>query len=615
MEKFNRYFEYIKSLFHASLRHFLKIYKDLSIRFKFIVIFNVIVIVPLIFIGYTSYKNSENVIKNNSIQYSQDVLKMIELRLNDNIVNLNMISLNAIVDSRIYGPIDGSSANGKPNEQDYQEMGEYLRNIIMNVNEVQSVGILSESGDYISADNNHTKISIKNIMPQGSKLLNYIKDAAELGGGAPVWYINKQGETVNILYARTIYDQNNYNEIGLMVILVNSDYFNSVFQNLQNKDMQNVAVIATQNGVNQVILSKKNTNIQMLSQDVLKKMNNDGWFLDKKNNLLITYTQMQNPSWKVVSYVPLGELYQDISDLRQKILISCILTVIIISLFSSYMAYDLITAINKLISGMKKVQQGDENVSIELGRKDEIGYMGSTFNSMVSEISMLEKWVYREQLTRKDAEIKSLQAQINPHFLFNTLESINWMAQLENAPSISNMVTALASLMEANMSKDDKIISLKKELEYIDNYMLIMKNRFEDRLELKKDIDPDSLDIEVPRLIIQPLIENAVYHGVGNIRGKGVIKLTTRTENELLTITVEDNGSGIEPEKLEVLNKGLQMDDESYFENLEKKHTGGIGLENVNRRIRLYYGSEYGIKIESKLGEYTRILLRIPVLP
>ena len=262
---------------------------------------------------------------------------------------------------------------------------------------------------------------------------------------------------------------------------------------------------------------------------------------------------------------------------------------------------------------MKKVQQGDEGVFIELDRKDEIGYMGEAFNNMVNEISMLEKWVYREQLTRKDAEIKSLQSQINPHFLFNTLESINWMAQLENAPKISDTVTSLASLMEANISRDDKFISLKKELDYIDDYMLIMKNRFEDRLELIKEIDKGSLDIEIPRLLIQPIVENAVYHGVGNSRGKGVIRVITKNDNGMLTIVVEDNGAGIEPGKLEALNKSLHMDDDTYFEKLEKKHEGGIGLENVNRRIKLFYGSEYGIQIESKYGESTRILLRIPV--
>ena len=144
--------------------------------------------------------------------------------------------------------------------------------------------------------------------------------------------------------------------------------------------------------------------------------------------------------------------------------------------------------------------------------------------------------------------------------------------------------------------------------------MLIMKNRFEDRLELIKEIDPQSLCIEIPRLLIQPVIENAVYHGISNIRGKGIIRLRTAIKDGLLTITAEDNGTGIEPEKLDALNRSLKMDDETYFDNLEKKHKGGIGLENVNRRIKLYFGQEYGIVLESTKGEFTRVSISIPVL-
>lgn len=596
------------------LRRALRIYRNVPIRIKFLAVLNTILIVPLVVIGYVSYKSSEQVIRNNSIRYSQDILKMIELRLSDNILNLNMISQNAMIDERIYDPIDAAASGRTPSYEEAQDMGAYLRNIILNVNEIQSVCIVSNGGDYISADNNKTKISIKSIVPPASDVLDDIRRQAETGGGAPVWVIQPQNKaSAHILYARTLYDRDTYKEIGLMVILLNSDYFNSVFQNVESGNMQNIAVLSGSGSASQVILSRDASPKAQLPADDLRRVADNGWFIDGRRQVLVTYTQMSSPAWKVLSYVSLGSLYRDIRDLRNKILFSCLITILAISLVGSLMSYDFISAINKLVTGMKKVQQGEENVSINLDRRDEIGYMGETFNNMVSEISMLEKWVYREQLTRKEAEIKSLQSQINPHFLFNTLESINWMAQLENAPDISETVTALATLMEANISRDDKFIPLRQELDYIDNYMLILKKRFEDRLELIERIDEGSLDIEIPRLLIQPVVENAVYHGVGNTRGKGVIRLVTHTQGGELTVTVEDNGAGIEPERLIELNRRMQVDDQTYFENLANRHGGGIGLENVNRRIRLFYGSEYGIRIESVLGEYTRVILSIPV--
>ena len=596
------------------LRRALRIYRNVPIRIKFLAVLNTILIVPLMVIGYVSYKSSEQVIRNNSIRYSQDILKMIELRLSDNILNLNMISQNAMIDERIYDPIDAAASGRTPGYEEAQDMGAYLRNIILNVNEIQSVCIVSNGGDYISADNNKTKISIKSIVPPASDMLDDIRRKAETGGGAPVWVIQPQSKaSAHILYARTLYDRDTYKEIGMMVILLNSDYFNSVFQNVESGNMQNIAVLSGSGSASQVILSRDASPRAQLPADDLRRVADNGWFIDGRRQVLVTYTQMSSPAWKVLSYVSLGSLYRDIRDLRNKILFSCLITILAISLVGALMSYDFISAINKLVTGMKKVQQGEENVSINLDRRDEIGYMGETFNNMVSEISMLEKWVYREQLTRKEAEIKSLQSQINPHFLFNTLESINWMAQLENAPDISETVTALATLMEANISRDDKFIPLRQELDYIDNYMLILKKRFEDRLELIERIDEGSLDIEIPRLLIQPVVENAVYHGVGNTRGKGVIRLVTRTQGGELTVTVEDNGAGIEPERLAELNRRMQVDDPTYFENLANRHGGGIGLENVNRRIRLFYGSEYGIRIESVPGEYTRVILRIPV--
>ena len=231
---------------------------------------------------------------------------------------------------------------------------------------------------------------------------------------------------------------------------------------------------------------------------------------------------------------------------------------------------------------------------------------------MTKEIDHLVNRIYREQLTRKDAEIKALQSQINPHFLFNTLESINWMAQLNNVPEISETVSALSSLMEISIGRDDRLITIEEEFTYIDNYILILKKRFEDRITLEKNIQSEVMDIKIPRLLIQPLIENAVYHGLERSRNKGVIKLNAQISGDEVLIEVVDNGLGIEKDELEMINDKLSMDNETYFRSMESNGKKSIGIDNVNRRIKLLYGEEYTLRLESVPGEYTKVIVHIP---
>ena len=220
---------------------------------------------------------------------------------------------------------------------------------------------------------------------------------------------------------------------------------------------------------------------------------------------------------------------------------------------------------------------------------------------------------YREQITRKEAELKALQSQINPHFLFNTLESINWMARLNNVPEISDTVTDLSTLLEASIGRDDRLIPIEEEFMYIDKYISLLKRRFEDKITLKKEIDPQVLYIKIPRLLIQPLIENAVYHGVENSREKGVIMLNARIQEDLLVLEVIDNGNGISKEDLIKLNKSLEMDNDTYFKSLREKKNKSIGIDNVNRRIKLFYGEKYGIKIESSVNIFTKVTVSLPL--
>ena len=292
----------------------------------------------------------------------------------------------------------------------------------------------------------------------------------------------------------------------------------------------------------------------------------------------------------------------------------CLGAILLLTFVSFFVSFDMIKPINQLVKAMKGMNIDKISSSyIEIDRNDELGFLQKTFNTMTKEMDHLVNWIYREQITRKEAEIKALQSQINPHFLFNTLESINWMAQLNNVPEISETVSDLSTLLDISIGRDDRLITIEEEFIYIEKYISLLKRRFEDKITLNKEINPQVLYVKIPRLLIQPLIENAVYHGVENNRGKGIISLVADITNDLITIEVIDNGNGISSEELIKLNNGLSMDNNTYFKSLNSKKDKSIGIENVNRRIKLFYGEKYGLKIESKVNIYTKVSVTLPV--
>ncbi len=587
--------------------NFLKFYRNLPIRSKLVLVLYVQILVPLIIVGYLSYKNSEGIIKEKSTDYSRDILKMIQLSLTDYINNLTIISQDLLYDSKIYNVLktDKSEADRLSTYEYENEINSLLKKVVLSRTEILSICLVTNSGTYYYADNNSKNVSIRRILPYEKVL-----ESARNSEGKPAWYIESEGRRVdNIYLARTVYDRDNYKENGLLVLLVNKELLESVYEGLTS-NMKNIAIVS---GENQRIASRDGNDADIFSDELLESFREDkGEKIDEKAGIFVSYVTLKDPDWKVVAYVTLDELYRDAYALRRNIIMLCIISILLLSVLNAFIAIDFVDPINRLVKGMKKVQKGDGNVYIEEDRKDELGFLNKTFNEMSRDINHLVHWVYREQLTRKEAELKALQSQINPHFLFNTLEAINWMAHLNNVPEISSTVSDLSDLMEASIGRDDRLITVEEEFTYVDKYISLLKRRFEDRLELLRNVREDVLGIKIPRLLIQPLIENAVYHGLEKSRSRGVITLNAAQSMGILTIEVIDNGTGMGSAELESLNEKLSMDNNTYFKTLGESKSRGIGIENVNRRIKLFYGEDYGLKIESEAGRYTKVTIVVP---
>lgn len=256
--------------------------------------------------------------------------------------------------------------------------------------------------------------------------------------------------------------------------------------------------------------------------------------------------------------------------------------------------------VNELDEAMKRVEKGDYAAELRSDREDEMGRLTASFNRMTREYRQnLERSVQRER-ELNETELSMMQAQLNPHFLYNTLDSIKWLGVTNGVPQVAAVASGLAVLLRAGIS-GGRLITLERELELLEKYLDIQSLRFEDRFAWEIDVDERFQHCIVPKLILQPLVENSIIHGVANM-DDGYIKLSAREKSGTLILSVQDNGVGIPQDVLDWLN------------DPDRDVPGGhLGLKNVDRIVRLYYGGDYGISAYSAVGEGSRVELRLPM--
>lgn len=310
--------------------------------------------------------------------------------------------------------------------------------------------------------------------------------------------------------------------------------------------------------------------------------------------------------WRTVGVFSMDEVMSSVNTIVYILFTCVIISLVLVVIVSFKFSRTLTNPIFKLKRLMKQAESGDLTVRFNFEHNDEIGELGQSFNHMIARIDQLIQMVYVEQENKRTAEMKSLQEQIKPHFLYNTLDTISWMARDYDAEDIVRLVDALTNMFRIGLSHGKDIITVKEEITHVSNYLYIQKIRYKDKLNYVIHVDESLYAIEVPKLILQPLVENAIYHGVKAKRGGGTITITGVPEGENLVFTVQDNGAGMPQEKVEELNR--RMSERSVLD--EQK---SFGLFYIRERIQLCYGKGYGVHVESALGEGTRVTITLPL--
>lgn len=317
--------------------------------------------------------------------------------------------------------------------------------------------------------------------------------------------------------------------------------------------------------------------------------------------ILISVKTLKNADWRIVGVSQLNGLLTYDEELRNFVMLIVICVVLVIIFLSIVVSFFITSPMNRLMRLMGEVEAETLNTFSTTRGVYEVNELSCSFNQMVYKIKRLMEQVVEEQQLLRKSEMRALEAQINPHFLYNTLDSVMWMAESGDQKNVVKMIAALAQFFRLSLSGGNETISVKDEIGHAENYLVIQKMRYNDQFDYAIAYDDGVLSCKTLKIMLQPIVENAIIHGVGNLPYKGEIKIFAGICRNKLVFEVSDNGFGIHPDILKcILN-----------ENFSNKF--GIGLHNVNQRIQLMYGTEYGLQFESQPDEGTTVRISLPL--
>ena len=322
------------------------------------------------------------------------------------------------------------------------------------------------------------------------------------------------------------------------------------------------------------------------------------------NARIYTISRSEKTGWTVVGCTNVAELLKDSKKARSIYVLVAAILVVVALILSNFIARNITRPLQQLRDSMARVQEGDFGAAeVEVTSRNEVGSLTRSFNVMTSRIQELMKQNIYEQQQKRKSELKALQSQINPHFLYNTLDSIIWMAEGKKNEEVVVMTASLARLLRQSISNEEEQVPIGQEVEYARSYLTIQKMRYKDKLEFQIQVDAQIMGAPIIKLVLQPLIENAIYHGLKYKEGKGLLIVRGYREGENAVLQIKDNGAGM---------------DEQTLSHIFEKHkvnyrSNGVGVYNVQKRLQLYYGMDYGITYSSKQGEGTTASIVIPM--
>lgn len=579
--------------------------KNISLKWKMILFYIVSFIVPLIIISILIYNQvTESMlekIRYSSSQSYHQANDYLEYRILQAIYLSDTVAVNTYIKEYISGGYT----------QIHQQLSEKQKLLIL----LQSI------------EGNNQGLNIKLYIPEhlsGTKDGLYVFTLSE-ADGTP-WYSHKEHGTVyfapdiyleepylgkKIALVRDIVSDTNYNQ-RLGVLRVDID-LKDIRETLQNAAITPNAVTYLINEENVIIAASDDKKMaQMgLDQSIPDVFSYDKWadsdammpgVLDREK-VYFMRDKIQNTDWEMITIIPQSDMFDDVARVQGTVLILMCVFVILTSIGGTMIISWVGKRLRYLVNSMKMVQSGRLDIQLKNDCGDEIGVLYDNFNKMIERTADLMDEQYKMGRELKSAELKALQSQINPHFLYNTLDMINWLAHAGRTKEICSAVIALSKYYRLILNKGEDMLTIEKEVSHVNYYICIQNIRFPGKITFVQELEDSVKDGIVPKIILQPLVENAIQHGIFEKKGKaGTVTVRGFMDEEgIINLTVEDDGVGMDEETLcHVLDGTIRSSGSSY------------GVKNVDARIRLMFGETYGLSYESRPNVGTKVTLRFP---
>ncbi|CAH0438953.1 sensor histidine kinase [Clostridium neonatale] len=564
------------------MKRMIKFFRNMKFRYKLITTYILLGVIPMTIMGLVWYNQTRTILMKQEKSSIENYLTQAVSNMDNQLRIYNNLSDYIAFNQQISHVVS--------HEYDsYYDMYNQFSNVL---------DPMLASLKYFHSDINQITIYTKNNVVKHNTTLAPITEIENedwykviKGNNDIHWFVSQDEKKV--FCVRNIPTLENNYEVGVLYVQVD---YEKLFESFKQMNDSNYGIF---------IMDELGDNIFNFDQfedlNKSRKMTFDEFNkgIGKENIYTIVTAHSVNNNWTVSLYKPQKLIYESTNFMITGNVIAIMLLIVFSIIITSVLSKVMVSGLEKLRANMEEVEKGNMEITVKSNNEDEVGALIRGFEKMIIQIKALIEDVYESRLIQKDYEMKALQAQINPHFLYNSLSLINWMALETDQEDISKITLSLSTFYRTALNKGKNILRVRDEIKNMRSYLDIQLMMHDYEFDVDVQVEEDILDYNILNLILQPLIENAINHGIDlKTNGRGCIKIIGEKQNDEIVLIVSDNGVGMSNEQAE---------------SILTNKSNGYGVKNVNERIKLYYGEQYQLKIESEIGIGTKVKVTIPI--
>ncbi|HUX20098.1 MAG TPA: sensor histidine kinase [Spirochaetia bacterium] len=562
-----------------------------------------LVFVAVLVIELVSYNLTEGTVARNSEAYTYQLIGEAEQNIDSYITYMKNIS------SVIMFNHDVESYFTDPNAPQGRKISDLLDSIKRTRKDVNLIALFGTDGKVLS---DRTKLDLNPYVNPAT--LSWYRAALRAKGNPVVSPSHVQNVVDNqyrwvISLSRLITDSRTGKPLAVLVVDLNFSVIRDICMNLDLGNRGYVFIVSNDGTI--IYHPQQQLIYSNLKQEKIKAVLNapkrsftTGTGRDRR---IYTIRSSDQTGWRIVGVTYVNALVSDKQFLQIYYTLLGVACFTVVLFLSVLISFRISKPIKMLTSSMREVESGNFDIQVQIAATDEIGNLARTFNIMIAKIKELMLQNVKEHDAKRRAELQALQAQINPHFLYNTLDSVVWMAEEQQHDGVVRMVSSLSKLLRHTISKGEEMITVLEEIEHIHNYLIIQKMRYRDKLDYIIEVDRSIYSHRVMKILLQPLVENSIYHGIKNKKGRGTVKVVGKKIGGNILLQVIDDGVGFDAQEMErIINTSEEEAGEGDLDST------GVGVRNVNDRIKLYYGDGYGLNFRCNYGSGTIVDVWLP---